>query len=205
MSVLPWEAVQGIRGDGEGAGCQPPLLGTPRPYLSAHKYRQDVPTLLIQTTLFKEALAGWEVGGRFKREGTYVCLWLIHLDVRQKLNQCCQAIILQLKIKKIKKRKPSLARQEECPVKVLGQTLMTLRSLSAGGASLETWGGPCSHSPSLGASGSAPSLPASQRPSSPRPWSIHFRAAITGGPGCSQGSLWFCPGAHQAPPYTYCK
>ena len=24
---------------------------------------------------------GWEVGGRFKREGTYVHLWLIHPDV----------------------------------------------------------------------------------------------------------------------------
>ena len=26
----------------------------------------------------------WEVGGRFRREGTYVYLWLIHVDVRQK-------------------------------------------------------------------------------------------------------------------------
>ena len=25
----------------------------------------------------------WEVGGRFKREGTYVYLWLIHVDVWQ--------------------------------------------------------------------------------------------------------------------------
>ena len=24
---------------------------------------------------------GWEARGRFKREGTYVCLWLIHVDV----------------------------------------------------------------------------------------------------------------------------
>ena len=24
---------------------------------------------------------GWEARGRFKREGTYVCLWLIHIDV----------------------------------------------------------------------------------------------------------------------------
>ena len=24
---------------------------------------------------------GWEVGGRFKREETYVHLWLIHVDV----------------------------------------------------------------------------------------------------------------------------
>ena len=27
---------------------------------------------------------GWEVGMRFKREGTYVYLWLIHVDVWQK-------------------------------------------------------------------------------------------------------------------------
>ena len=30
---------------------------------------------------------GQEVGGRFKREGTYVYLWLIHVDVWQKSNQ----------------------------------------------------------------------------------------------------------------------
>ena len=40
----------------------------------------------------------WEVGERFKREGTYVYLWLIHIDVRQKSTQYCKAIILQLKI-----------------------------------------------------------------------------------------------------------
>ena len=27
---------------------------------------------------------GWEVGGRLKREGTYVYLWLIHVVVWQK-------------------------------------------------------------------------------------------------------------------------
>ena len=41
---------------------------------------------------------GWEVRGRFKREGPYVYLWLIHIDVRQKPTQYCKAIILQLKI-----------------------------------------------------------------------------------------------------------
>ena len=24
---------------------------------------------------------GWEIGGRLKREGTYIYLWLIHVDV----------------------------------------------------------------------------------------------------------------------------
>jgi hypothetical protein len=38
------------------------------------------------------------MGGRFRREGTYVYLWLIHLDICQKLTKVCKAIILQLKI-----------------------------------------------------------------------------------------------------------
>ena len=41
---------------------------------------------------------GWEVGRRFMREGTYVYLRLIHVDIRQKQTQYCKAIILQLKI-----------------------------------------------------------------------------------------------------------
>ena len=44
---------------------------------------------------------GWEVGGRFKSKGTYVYLWLIHVDVWQKPTQYCKAITLQLKINKI--------------------------------------------------------------------------------------------------------
>ena len=39
-----------------------------------------------------------ETGGKFKREGTQVYLWLIHVDVWQKRTQYCKAIILQLKI-----------------------------------------------------------------------------------------------------------
>ena len=42
---------------------------------------------------------GWEVGGRFKREGTYVYLWLISADVQQKTTKFYKAIILQLKKK----------------------------------------------------------------------------------------------------------
>ena len=41
---------------------------------------------------------GREVGGRFKRGGTYAYLQLIHVDVWQKPTQHCNAIILQLKI-----------------------------------------------------------------------------------------------------------
>jgi len=38
-----------------------------------------------------------EVGGRFKREGIQVHLWLIHVDIWQKTTQYCKAIILKLK------------------------------------------------------------------------------------------------------------
>ena len=44
----------------------------------------------------------WEVGGRFKMEGTYVYLWLIHV-VWQSQTKYCKAIILQLKLNKLKK------------------------------------------------------------------------------------------------------
>ena len=58
----------------------------------------------------------WEVGGRFKREGTYVYPWLIHVDVWQKPTQHCKAIILQLKINKLKKKKTKAQRGEvTCP------------------------------------------------------------------------------------------
>ena len=46
---------------------------------------------------------GWEVGGSFKREGTYVYLWLLHIDTWQKPTQYYKAIILQLKINKLEK------------------------------------------------------------------------------------------------------
>ena len=36
-----------------------------------------------------------------KTEGTYIYLWLIHVDVCQRPIQYCKAIMLQLKMKKI--------------------------------------------------------------------------------------------------------
>ena len=44
------------------------------------------------------------MGGKFKREGTYVYAWLINVDVWQKPTQYCKAIILQSKINNLKKR-----------------------------------------------------------------------------------------------------
>ena len=51
---------------------------------------------------------GWEVGRRVKREGTYVYLWLIHVNVWQRPTQNCKAIILQLKINKFLKKEINL-------------------------------------------------------------------------------------------------
>ena len=56
---------------------------------------------------------------RFKREGTYVYLWLIHVDVWQKPTQYCKAIILQLKIifKKENKKRDSISKRPETIIK----------------------------------------------------------------------------------------
>ena len=40
---------------------------------------------------------GWGVGGRFKREETYVYLWLMHTVIWQKPTEHCKAITLQVK------------------------------------------------------------------------------------------------------------
>ena len=40
---------------------------------------------------------GREWGGRYKREETYIYLWLIHVDIWQKTTKFCKAIILQFK------------------------------------------------------------------------------------------------------------
>ena len=48
----------------------------------------------------------WEMEGWFKREGTYVHVWLIPVDVWQKPTQYGKAIILQLEFfKKMKQVK----------------------------------------------------------------------------------------------------
>ena len=50
---------------------------------------------------------GGRLGGRFKRKETYVYLWLIRVDVWEKPIQYYKAIILQLKISKLKKKEQS--------------------------------------------------------------------------------------------------
>ena len=39
---------------------------------------------------------GREVGERFKREGTYIHIWLTHFDVCQTTTKFCKAIILKI-------------------------------------------------------------------------------------------------------------
>ena len=47
---------------------------------------------------------GRKLGWGFKREGTHAHPWLICVDVWQRPTQYCKAIILQLKINKLKKK-----------------------------------------------------------------------------------------------------
>ena len=42
---------------------------------------------------------GWQAGRRLKREGTYVYLWPIHVDVWQKPTQYCNYIVIILQLK----------------------------------------------------------------------------------------------------------
>ena len=55
----------------------------------------------MQGTCIRDNLEGWDGkgDGRFVREQTHACQWLIHVDVWQKPPQYCKVIILQLKIK----------------------------------------------------------------------------------------------------------
>ena len=46
----------------------------------------------------KRGRVGREMEGRFRSGGTYVYLWLIHVEVWQKTTEFCKAIILPLKI-----------------------------------------------------------------------------------------------------------
>ena len=55
---------------------------------------------------------GCGMGGRLRREETYVYLWLIHNVLWQKPTQYCKATILQLKINfKIRKNEAFLQKQ----------------------------------------------------------------------------------------------
>ena len=61
-------------------------------------------------------LEGWdgEGDGRFKRDGTYVYLWLIHVDIWQRTTKFCKAVILRLKNKLIFKKERPKAPGSKC-------------------------------------------------------------------------------------------
>ena len=62
--------------------------------------------------LYQPRGLGW--GERFRREGIYIYLWLIHVEVRQKTTKFCKAMILQLKkLIKFKKEKKNFWAQEK--------------------------------------------------------------------------------------------
>ena len=64
--------------------------------------------------MLRDDLERWVVGvgRRFKRQGTYAHVWLIHIVVQQKATQHCKAIILQLKIN-LKKHSPLKKNNED--------------------------------------------------------------------------------------------
>ena len=75
-------------------------------------------------------LEGWDgVGEGFRREGTHVYLWLIHLDVWQRPAQYCKALTLQLK----KEKKKCAGRTQVCTKNV---SSLRAGSLSASVASM---------------------------------------------------------------------
>ena len=53
------------------------------------RLQSGVPKMLVVSTLLLPF--SLRMGGRFKREGTYVHLWLIHVDVWQKPTQFCKS------------------------------------------------------------------------------------------------------------------
>ena len=55
-----------------------------------------------------------EVGGRFKREGTYAYIWLIHVDVWKKPVPYCKTIVPQLKTNKKFKKNNGKECKKEC-------------------------------------------------------------------------------------------
>ena len=66
--------------------------------------------------LLSDNLKGQDrVRGRFKSEGTYVYLWLIHADVWQKPTQHCKTLIFHLKINTLKKLKKNGNLKENRP------------------------------------------------------------------------------------------
>ena len=80
-----WDELREQHGNIHSTVCK---IDTKREFLVWH--REINPVLC-------DILEGWEMAGRLRKEGTYVYLWLIHVDVWQKPTQHCKAAIPQLK------------------------------------------------------------------------------------------------------------
>ena len=108
-----WSYLQGSKGD---ADIKDRLLDTVEEGEGGMIWESSIETLYITickidsqwafgvwlrkpNLMLCDNLEGWKVRGRFKREGIYVYLWLIHVDIWQKPSQYCKEIILQLNIK----------------------------------------------------------------------------------------------------------
>ena len=69
-------------------------------------------------SLLCDNLEGWdgrEVGGGFKRVGTYVYLMPIHVDVWQKSSQSCKVIILEFKKRRLLGEIPTTSHMQMIP------------------------------------------------------------------------------------------
>ena len=75
-----------------------------RPQRIVSKYSSRYLYTSIHSSIIHKRQKVEAMRGRYKREGTYVCLWLIHIDVWQKSTHYCKAVILQLKINNFFKR-----------------------------------------------------------------------------------------------------
>ena len=76
---------------------------------------------------------GWEIVVKFKREGTYVYLRLIHIEVWEKPTQHCKVIIFRLKIGFFKVNKQSrnrIATLREFPGNPVVRTISSPRPVS---------------------------------------------------------------------------
>jgi len=82
----------------------------------------------------------WESGGRFKREGTYEYLWLIHVAVWQKPTEYYKVIILKLKRNKLKKFKclDSLSKETDLEISLVAQWIR-LHTPSTKGPRFNPW------------------------------------------------------------------
>ena len=79
-----------------GMGSRAPQAPFPSPYKTQAGYMGSLRYQVPQGNNDQPSRRG-SSGGRFKREGIYVYLWLIHVEVWQKTTKFCRAVILQLK------------------------------------------------------------------------------------------------------------